>query len=166
MTISRRALLGHRRRGTTLPMMRARAQSPVLKIGVLNDQSGPYTNTGGPTSVICCKQAVEDFGVATKGLNVQVITADHQNKPDLAVSISRQWIDRDGVDVILDVPTSSVALAVQGVVREKNKVFLAVGPATTALTGDAVLAQLHHLGLRHLHAGEVDRRRDGQGRRR
>ncbi len=136
MTISRRALLGTAAAATTLPLVRARAQSPVLKIGVLNDQSGPYTNTGGPTSVICAKQALEDYGVATKGLNVEIITADHQNKPDLAVSISRQWIDRDGVDVILDVPTSSVALAVQGVVREKNKVFLAVGPATTALTGE------------------------------
>ena len=67
---------------------------------MLNDQSGPYTNTGGITSVICAKQALEDFGVAAKGLNVEVITADHQNKPDLAVSIARQWFDRDGVDVI------------------------------------------------------------------
>jgi branched-chain amino acid transport system substrate-binding protein len=135
MMLSRRTLLGTAAAATTLPLVRARAQSPVLKIGVLNDQSGPYTNTGGPTSVICAKQALEDFGVSSKGLNVEIITADHQNKPDLAVSISRQWIDRDGVDVILDVPTSSVALAVQGVVREKNKIFLAVGPATTALTG-------------------------------
>lgn len=136
MILSRRTLLGTAAAATTMPLVHARAQSPVLKIGVLNDQSGPYTNTGGPTSVICAKQALEDFGAATKGLDVQIITADHQNKPDLAVSIARQWIDRDGVDVILDVPTSSVALAVQGVVREKNKVFLAVGPATTALTGE------------------------------
>ncbi len=136
MTISRRVLLGTAAAATTLPLIRARAQSPVLKIGVLNDQSGPYMNTGGTTSVICAKQAVEDFGAAAKGLNVEVITADHQNKPDLAVSISRQWYDRDGVDVILDVPTSSVALAVQGVTREKNKIFLACGPATTALTGE------------------------------
>ena len=93
-------------------------------------------NTGGPTSVTCCKQALEDFGVAGKGLNVEVINADHQNKPDLAVSIARQWCDRDGVDMILDVPTSSVALAVQGVAREKNKIFLASGPATTGLTGE------------------------------
>jgi branched-chain amino acid transport system substrate-binding protein len=132
MTISRRTLLTTAA-ATALPLVRARAQTPVLKIGVLNDQSGPYMNTGGPTSIICCKQAVEEYAAA-QGLNVEVISADHQNKPDLAVSISRQWIDRDGVDVILDVPTSSVALAVQGVVREKNKVFLAVGPATTALT--------------------------------
>ena len=94
--------------------MRPRAQgAPTIKIGVLNDMSGPYMNTGGPTSVVCCKQALEDFGVAGKGLNVEVINADHQNKPDLAVSIARQWFDRDGVDMILDVPTSSVALAVQ-----------------------------------------------------
>ncbi len=134
MTISRRALLTTAA-ATALPLVRARAQTPVLKIGVLNDQSGPYMNTGGPTSVICCKQAIEEFGAAAKGLTVEVVTADHQNKPDLASSIAGQWIDRDGVDVILDVPTSSVALAVQGVVREKNKVFLAVGPATAALTG-------------------------------
>jgi branched-chain amino acid transport system substrate-binding protein len=137
MTISRRTLLGSVAAAGTLPLTRARAQGkPTIKIGVLNDQSGPYTNTGGPTSVVCAKQALEDFGVSAKGLNVEVVTADHQNKPDVAVSISRQWIDRDGVDVILDVPTSSVALAVQGVVREKNKIFLASGPATVALTGE------------------------------
>ena len=67
---------------------------------------------------------MEDFGVAGKGLNVEVINADHQNKPDLGVSIARQWYDRDGVDMIIDVPTSSVALAVPGVAREKNKVFI------------------------------------------
>ncbi len=133
MTISRRALLTTAA-ATALPLVHARAQSPVLKIGVLNDQSGPYMNTGGTTSVVCCKQAVEEFGAAAKGLNVEVVTADHQNKPDLAVSIARQWYDRDGVDVILDVPTSSVALAVQGVTREKNKTFLGVGPASVALT--------------------------------
>jgi branched-chain amino acid transport system substrate-binding protein len=117
------------------PLSRARAQSPVIKIGVLNDQSGPYTNTGGLTSVICAKQAIEDFGAASKGLNVEVVTADHQNKPDLAVGITRQWFDRDGVDMLLDVPTSSVALAVQSVVREKNKVYLNSGAASSELTG-------------------------------
>jgi len=136
MTISRRTLLTTATAATTLPLVgRARAQTkPTLKIGVLNDLSGPYMNTGGITSVICAKQAVAEFASA-HGLNVEVISADHQNKPDLAVSICRQWFDRDGVDVLMDVPTSSVALAVQSVVKEKNKVFLAVGPATTALTG-------------------------------
>ena len=135
MTISRRTLLASATATAgVLPFARVRAQTPTIKIGVLNDQSGPYTNTGGLTSVICAKQALEDFGIAAKGLNVEVISADHQNKPDVAVSIARQWFDRDGVDVVLDVPTSSVALAVQGVTREKNKIFLASGPASTGLT--------------------------------
>ena len=133
MSISRRNLLATSAAAATLPMVRARAQKPTLKIGVLNDLSGPYMNTGGVTSVICAKQAVQEFAAAN-GLNVEIISADHQNKPDLAVSICRQWFDRDGVDVLMDVPTSSVALAVQSVVREKNKVFLAVGPASVALT--------------------------------
>lgn len=113
----------------------ADAQTPTIKIGVLNDQSGPYTNTSGVTSIACTKQALQDFGVATKGLNVEVIAADHQNKPDIAVSIARQWFDRDGVDMRLDVPTSSVALALQSVVREKNKVYLNTSAASSALTG-------------------------------
>ena len=133
MSISRRTLLATSAAAASLPLVRARAQGPVLKIGVLNDLSGPYMNTGGVTSVICAKQAVQEFA-AEHGLNVEVISADHQNKPDLGASICRQWFDRDGVDVVMDVPTSSVALAVQSVVKEKNKVFLAVGPATSGLT--------------------------------
>jgi len=138
MSISRRTLLGAASAAAALPLARARAQgTPTIKIGVLNDMSGPYMNTGGPTSIVCCKQALEDFGVSGKGLNVEVINADHQNKPDLAVSIARQWFDRDGVDMLLDVPTSSVALAVQSVVREKNKVYLNSGAASSDLTGKA-----------------------------
>jgi branched-chain amino acid transport system substrate-binding protein len=134
MTISRRALLGTATAAATAPLIRpARAQAATLKIGVLNDLSGPYRDTGGVTSVICTKQAIEEYA-SGKGLNVEVLSADHQNKPDLGASICRQWFDRDGVDVVMDVPTSSVALAVQSVVKEKNKVFLAVGPATVALT--------------------------------
>ncbi len=137
MLLSRRSALTSAAVAATLPLVRpARAQKPKLKIGVLNDQSGPYTNTGGATSVVCTKQALEDFGVATKGMDVEVISADHQNKPDLAVSIAREWFDRDGVDMLLDVPTSSVALALQSVVREKNKVFLNSGAASSALTGE------------------------------
>ncbi|HBK05004.1 MAG TPA: ABC transporter permease [Acetobacteraceae bacterium] len=137
MLLSRRSALTSAAVAATLPLVRtARAQKPKLKIGVLNDQSGPYTNTGGATSVVCTKQALEDFGVATKGMDVEVIAADHQNKPDLAVSIARQWFDRDGVDMLLDVPTSSVALALQSVVREKNKVYLNSGAASSALTGE------------------------------
>ena len=137
MTLTRRSAVVTAAVAAALPAIRpARSQAqPVVKIGVLNDQSGPYTNTGGITSVICAKQALEDFGVASKGMHVEVITADHQNKPDLAVSITRQWFDRDGVDVLMDVPTSSVGLALQSVAREKNKVYLNVGAATSALTG-------------------------------
>jgi branched-chain amino acid transport system substrate-binding protein len=134
MTLSRRSALAAAAAAATL-VRPARAQKPLVRIGVLNDQSGPYTNTGGITSVICAKQALEDFGIASKGLNVEVISADHQNKPDVGVSIVRQWFDQDGVDVLLDVPTSSVALALQSVAREKNKVYLNVGAASSALTG-------------------------------
>ncbi len=136
--LDRRTLLVAGGAAAALPLLRptrARAQAPLIKIGVLNDQSGPYTNTGGITGVICAKQAVEEFA-ASKGLNVEVISADHQNKPDLAVSIARQWFDRDGVDMLLDVPTSSVALALQSVVKEKNKVYLNTGAASSALTGE------------------------------
>ena len=137
MTISRRTLLATASAAATAaPFARARAQTPTIKIGILNDQSGPYTNTGGLTSVICAKQALEEFGAANKGLNIEIVSADHQNKPDLAVSLVRQWFDRDGVDVLLDVPTSSVALALQSVVREKNKVYLNSGAASSALTGE------------------------------
>lgn len=134
MTLSRRSVLTAAA-AASLPLIRpARAQGASIKIGVLNDQSGPYMNTGGTTSVACVHQAVEEF--ASKGFKVEVISADHQNKPDLAVSITRQWFDRDGVDLLLDVPTSSVALAVQSVVKEKNKVYINSGAASSALTGE------------------------------
>ena len=137
MSLSRRHVLTA---AATLPALvpfhRARAQSSTLKIGVLNDQSGPYMNVTGQTSVAAARQAIEDFGAANKGINIEVISADHQNKPDLAISIARQWFDRDGVDVVMDVPTSSVALAVNAVAREKNKIFLCSGAATVALTGE------------------------------
>jgi branched-chain amino acid transport system substrate-binding protein len=136
MRLSRRTLLA----ASALPALGAvrpvRAQSAALKIGVLNDMSGPYQSISGQTSVACARQAIDEFA-GSKGLNVEVVFADHQNKPDLAVSIVRQWFDRDGVDVVLDVPTSSVALAVHAVAKEKNKIFLCSGAATVALTGEA-----------------------------
>lgn len=145
MAISRRTLLTTAAAATTLPLVRTRAQgAPTLKLGVLNDMSGPYMNISGPTSVVCANQALVDFGVSGKGLNVEVINADHQNKPDLAVTIARQWYDRDGVDAILDVPTSSVALAVSGVAKEKNKIFLCSGAATSDLTGKSCSPNMVH----------------------
>jgi branched-chain amino acid transport system substrate-binding protein len=112
----------------------SRAQAAnTIKLGVLNDQSGVYRDISGPTSVACVRQAVQDAG--SHGFNVEVVFADHQNRPDVGSNIARQWIDRDGVDVILDVPNSAVALAVNGVVREKNKVYLNSTAATADLTG-------------------------------
>ncbi|WP_241771237.1 ABC transporter substrate-binding protein, partial [Acidisphaera rubrifaciens] len=117
-----------------MPARRARAADmPTIRIGVLNDMSGPYRDTGGPVSVMCARLAVEEF--KAQGFKVEVLSGDHQNKPDVGASIARQWIDRDGVDMIVDVPTSSVALAVAAVVAEKNKAYVNSGAGTTDLTG-------------------------------
>ncbi|HYI82905.1 MAG TPA: ABC transporter substrate-binding protein [Acetobacteraceae bacterium] len=130
--------------GAGLPAGRsARAQGNTIKIGVLTDMSGLYRDIAGPGSVACTRQAVQDFGNQA-GLSVEVIAADHQNKPDVGSNIARQWFDRDGVDVIVDVPTSSVALAVNGVVKEKNKVFLNSTAATADLTGAACTPNTVH----------------------
>jgi branched-chain amino acid transport system substrate-binding protein len=115
----------------------AQVSGNVVKIGVMNDMSGLYSDIGGPGSVIAAQMAVEDFGASSKGLKVEIVSADHQNKPDVGSTIARQWYDVDGVDVIVDVPTSSVALAVNQVTRDKGKAFLVTGAATSDLTGKA-----------------------------
>jgi branched-chain amino acid transport system substrate-binding protein len=112
----------------------AHAQTDV-KIGVLNDRSGIYADLAGEGSVIAARMAVEDFGAADKGINVEIISADHQNKPDVASTIARQWYDEEGVDAIVDVPTSSAALAVNTITREKDRIFINSGAATSDLTG-------------------------------
>src|SRR5918911_2557046 len=112
----------------------AEAQVSV-KIGVLNDRSGLYSDLSGEGSVIAARMAVEDFKAAEKNIKVDIVSADHQNKPDVGSNIARQWYDQDGVDAIFDVPTSSVALAVNQVTREKNKVFIDSGAAASDLTG-------------------------------
>jgi branched-chain amino acid transport system substrate-binding protein len=109
----------------------------AVKIGVLNDQSGLYADLAGQGSVEAAHMAVEDFGGSVDGAAIEVLSADHQNKPDVGSNIVRQWIDVDDVDVIVDVPTSSVALAVTEIVKEKDRVFLVSGAATTELTGAA-----------------------------
>jgi branched-chain amino acid transport system substrate-binding protein len=106
-----------------------------VKIGVLNDRSGVYADLSGEGSVIAARMAVEDFKAADKGIKVDIVSADHQNKPDVGSSIARQWYDQDGVDAIFDVPTSSVALAVSQVTREKNKIFIDSGAGAADLTG-------------------------------
>jgi branched-chain amino acid transport system substrate-binding protein len=112
------------------------AQAQVnVKIGVLNDMSSLYADISGPGAVTAAKMAVEDFNPAAHGMKVDIVSADHQNKPDIGANIARQWFDVDGVNVIVDVPTSSVALAITDVTREKNKVFLVSGAASSDLTG-------------------------------
>ena len=106
----------------------------VVRIGVLNDQSGIYADVTGQASVIAARMAVEDYGGKVKGVPVEVIFADHQNKPDIGSNIANQWYDRDGVDVIVDVPTSSVGLAVQNIAKEKGKLHLNAGAGTSDLT--------------------------------
>jgi branched-chain amino acid transport system substrate-binding protein len=113
----------------------AQDKSVAVKIGVLNDMSGVYSDLGGQGSVVAARMAVDDFGAAAKGIKVEIVSADHQNKPDVGANIARTWIDVDKVDVIVDVPTSSVALAVNEIVRDKNKVFLVSGAGTSDLTG-------------------------------
>jgi len=115
----------------------AQISDGVIKIGVLNDQSGTYADLAGPGSVVAAKMAVEDFGAAAKGMKVEILSADHQNKPDVGSNIARQWYDVDKVDLILDVPTSSVVLAVNQIAREKNKALIVSTGATSDLTGKA-----------------------------
>ncbi len=135
MTTTRRGLLATGAAAAavvSLPRLTRAQSANTIRIGVLNDMSGTYKDNTGPSSVACAQQAVTEFG--QQGFNVEMVFADHQNKPDVGVNIARQWYDQ-GVDMILDVPTSSVGLAVNNVAREKNKVNLNVGSATSDLTG-------------------------------
>lgn len=115
----------------------ALAQQISVKAGVLNDRSGLYADLSGEGSVIAARMAVEDFKATEKGIKVEIVSADHQNKPDVGSTIARTWYDQDGVDLILDVPTSSVALAVNQITREKNKIHINSGAASSDLTGKA-----------------------------
>jgi branched-chain amino acid transport system substrate-binding protein len=118
-------------------MLAAPALAQGVKIGILNDQSGVYADYGGKGSFEAAKMAIEDFGDSVLGQKIEIITADHQNKPDLATSIARRWYEVEGVDMITELTTSSVALAVQGLSLEKKKIDIVVGAATSRITGDA-----------------------------
>ena len=115
----------------------ALAQDKTVKIGVLNDMSSLYADIGGANSVIAAKMAVQDSGLLNKGWKIDVLSGDHQNKPDIGTNMARQWIDVDKVDMITDTPNSGVALAVSTLVREKNIVLVNSGAATADLTGKA-----------------------------
>ena len=117
-------------------MAQAQISGNVVKIGVMNDMSGVYADIGGPGSTLAAKMAVEDYLKTTKSsLKVEVVSADHQNKPDVGSNIARKWYDTDGVDMIVDVPTSSVGLAINQVTKEKGKAYVNTGSATSDLTG-------------------------------
>src|SRR5664279_950481 len=112
----------------------ALAQDKTVKIGVLTDSSGLYSDLGGAGSTLAAQMAIEDSGMAGKGWKIDLISADHQNKPDIAVNIARQWIDVEKVDIFMDVLNSGVALAINNVVKEKNSVMINSGAATSDLT--------------------------------
>jgi branched-chain amino acid transport system substrate-binding protein len=122
----------------------AQISGDVVKIGVMNDMSGLYADISGPGSVEAAKMAVADVGGSVNGKKIEIVSADHQNKPDVGGALARQWYDNDGVDAIVDVPTSSVALAVQDVARERKKAFLISGAAASDLTGKACSATAVH----------------------
>ena len=121
----------------------ARAQAAnTIKIGILTDLSGPYRDLNGPNTIAATRLAAQEF--AGRGFNVEVVSADHQNRPDVGVNIARQWFDRENVDVVTSLAASSVALAVSEVAREKNKVAIATSTATSDLTGRACNANTIH----------------------
>ncbi|MDQ0329602.1 branched-chain amino acid transport system substrate-binding protein [Mesorhizobium sp. YL-MeA3-2017] len=121
--------------GVSFPAAAQQFSDNKVKIGILNDQSGVYADFGGKWSYEAAKMAVEDFGGKVKGVPIEVVTADHQNKADIASNIARQWYDTEQVDAIMELTTSSVALAVQGISQEKKKIDIVTGAATSDLTG-------------------------------
>ena len=125
--------------GASLTATRAWAQSrPMVRLGVMTDLSGPYGGIAGPGSIACTRLAAAEFGAnASPAFDIDVVSADHRNDAARGASIAAHWFDHDGVDLILDVPNTDVALAVSAVAREKNRVFVDCGAGTTALTGSA-----------------------------
>lgn len=147
MTLERRSVLsagGGAAAFGALPWQSAHAQATsTIKIGLLSDMSGPYRDLNGPNSISATRLAMQEM-TAARGLNVELVVADHQNRPDVGINISRQWFDRDGVDMVLNLAASSVALAVSELAREKNKVAIATSTATSDLTGRACNANTIH----------------------
>ena len=109
----------------------------MVKVGVLTDMSGPYSDNVGAGSVLAAQMAAEDFGGTVNGVPIEIVSADHQNKTDIGGTVAREWFDVDGVDAVTEVVSSAVALAVQELAREKKRILLATGPGNPALTGEA-----------------------------
>jgi branched-chain amino acid transport system substrate-binding protein len=136
MNVFKRSLLALALAGLT-GITQAQVSDGVIKIGVLTDMSSLYTDLAGAGSVAAAKMAIEDSGIEKRGYKVELVSADHQNKADVGSGIASKWYDAEKVDVIVDVPNSGVALAVNQITKDKNKVFLASGPASSDLTGKA-----------------------------
>jgi branched-chain amino acid transport system substrate-binding protein len=147
MTLSRRALIASSAAATMLPSRRGRAADDTIRIGMLTDMSGPYRDVTGPTGVACARQAIKEFAASHPEIKVEMVVADHQNKPDVAVGLVREWYDRGGVDAIVGVDSSAVALACTAVTAEKDKVHLNTGAGTSALTGKSCNANTVHWTL-------------------
>ena len=146
MTPTRRALLGST---AALPLaapalLRAQPAGDVIRIGVLTDLAGPYRDVTGPTSVACVRQAVEEFTAANPSIRVEVIAADHQNKPDVGINTVRQWLDQRGVDVVADVGNSAIALGINPICVERDRVHLNASAGTAELTGRACTPNTLH----------------------
>ncbi|SMF89235.1 amino acid/amide ABC transporter substrate-binding protein, HAAT family [Azospirillum oryzae] len=121
--------------GSASTQAQAQMSDTVIKIGMLSDRSGIYADINGEGSAVAARMAAEEFGNAVNGTKIEIIVGDHQNKADIAANLARQWIDTEKVDVIADVPNSAAALAVQGITRDKKRLFLMSGPGSTDLTG-------------------------------
>ncbi len=141
MAISRRTTFGL---GAALALGgTARAQGETLRIGLLSDMSGPYSDISGPNAAVLARQAIQDFGATNRNLNVELTLADHQNRADVGVNIARQWYDQ-GIDAIMEVNNSAIALAINNLAREKNKVHLNTGGASVDLTGRGCSPNMVH----------------------
>src|SRR2546430_14726130 len=128
----------------SLALAGAVAGQEPLRIGVLNDQSSVYADFQGKGSVLAAQMAVEDYGGKAAGRRIEVVFADHQNKPDVGSVVARKWLDQDGVDLIVDVPNSAVALAVSEIMRQKNKVLIGSGAGSAEVTGSEGSPKTRH----------------------
>jgi branched-chain amino acid transport system substrate-binding protein len=148
--MGRRGMIGASATAAIVPLRRGRAKSDTdatVRIGMLTDMSGPYSDVTGTVGVACARQALREFAEANPGIAAEMLVADHQNKPDIAVGLVREWFDRGGVDMILGVDSSAVALACTSVVADLDKVHLNTGAGTSALTGKACNANSIHWTL-------------------
>ncbi len=144
MTMSRRAAITALAAPLATPRLaRAQAARP-LRFGVLSDMSGPYRDVSGPGTMVCVRQAIADFAAAGGGVAAEVVMADHQHKPEVGTAIARQWLDTGEADVILGVNNSAIAFGVASLAAQKDKAFLATGPASADLTGPKCNANLIH----------------------